>query len=61
VNLLYRASVRRTPRVRRLIDFIIETMEAKTTGASGPITASDQPIWLNRRFARASAVREGLR
>jgi LysR family transcriptional regulator for bpeEF and oprC len=61
VNLLYRASVRRTPRVRRLIDFIIETMEAKTTGTSGPIAASDQPVWLNRRFARASAVREGLR
>ena len=58
VNLLYRASVRRIPRVRLLIDFVIETLEAKTTGISGPVTATDRPAWMNRRLGRASVIND---
>jgi DNA-binding transcriptional LysR family regulator len=56
VNLLYRASVRRTPRVRLLIDFIVEILEARTTGISGPVAPSERPPWVNRQFDRASAM-----
>lgn len=57
VNLLFRASVRRIPRVRLLIDFIAETLGERATALRTGSAHLDRPSWLNRRFARASSGR----
>lgn len=57
VNLLYRPSVRRIPRVRAFIDFVIALFRDLDTGRTVPVSASEKPRWLRRHYARSSAVR----
>lgn len=56
VNLLYRASVRRIPRVRLFIDFVVELFREIEVARGQQVTASEAPAWLWRRLGRASAV-----
>jgi DNA-binding transcriptional LysR family regulator len=56
VNLLYRASVRRIPRVRLFIDFVLETFREVEAARGQPVRASEAPAWLWRRLGRASAA-----
>ena len=56
VNLLYRASVRRIPRVRLFIDFVVELFREIEIERGQQVTASEPPSWLWRRLGRASAV-----
>jgi LysR family transcriptional regulator for bpeEF and oprC len=57
VNLLYRASVRRIPRVRLFIDFVVELFREVETARGHHVNASEAPPWLWRRLGRASAVK----
>lgn len=57
-NLLYRASARRNPRSRLLIDFITQTLaqheaEGRLIGPPSPI---ERPAWHRRGYSRASAA-----
>ena len=56
VNLLYRASVRRIPRVRLFIDFVTELFLELETMRGQPVTASGRPDWLGRHYGRSSAM-----
>ena len=56
VNLLYRASVRRLPRVRLFIDFATELFHDLDTLRGQPLAASGQPDWLGRHYGRSSAM-----
>lgn len=58
VNLLYRASARRTPRVRLFIDFTLELLRqyAAEGEALSQHGTPDRPAWHGRHFARASTV-----
>jgi len=56
VNLLYRASVRRIPRVRLFIDFVTELFGELDRQRAQPVVSTERPRWLQRRYARASAV-----
>jgi LysR family transcriptional regulator, regulator for bpeEF and oprC len=56
VNLLYRASVRRIPRVRLFIDFVVERFREIEVERGQQVVASEAPSWLWRRLGRASAV-----
>lgn len=56
VNLLYRASQRRTPRVRLFVDFataLFRQLEAECEPGSG--LPAERPVWYQRRHGRASA------
>ena len=55
VNLLYRASVRRVPRVRLFIDFAIELFHELDRVRGREVIGTDRPRWLRRHYARASA------
>ena len=56
VNLLYRASVRRIPRVRLFIDFVTELFLDLETLRGQPVAASGRPDWLGRHYSRSSAM-----
>ena len=56
VNLLYRASVRRIPRVRRFIEFVTELFLDLETMRGQPVVASGRPAWQGRHFGRSSAI-----
>ena len=56
VNLLYRASVRRIPRVRLFIDFVIELFLELETMRGQPLAASGRPEWKGRHYSRSSAM-----
>lgn len=55
VNLLYRASVRRIPRVRLFMDFVTELFLELETLRGQPVIASARPGWLGRHFDSTSA------
>jgi DNA-binding transcriptional LysR family regulator len=58
LNLLYRASHRRTPRVRAFLDFfgeLLEQMDANAPGSAQP-EFIDMPQWHRRGYGRASSV-----
>ena len=55
VNLLYRASVRRIPRVRLFIDFAIELFHELDRVRGRAVVGTDRPRWLRRHHGRASA------
>jgi LysR family transcriptional regulator, regulator for bpeEF and oprC len=58
LNLLYRASNRRTPRVRLLLDFIVglvQQFEAEGT-AGAPRAGIELPQWHRKGYGRASSV-----
>jgi len=57
VNLLYRASQRRTPRVRAFIDFVTDLfreLEAEREPRLREAAAAERPHWYRRRRQRAS-------
>lgn len=58
LNLLYRASHRRTPRVRLLLDFIVRLVQQfEADGAGGALRAGvELPQWHRRGYGRASSV-----
>ena len=56
VNLLYRASVRRIPRVRLFIEFVTELFLELETMRGQPVVASGRPDWLRRHYGRSSAM-----
>ena len=55
VNLLYRPSVRRIPRVRMFINFVIEVFRELEATRTRPVAPSARPLWLKRPYGRASA------
>jgi len=61
VNLMYRASVRRVPRVRLFLDFIGEVFRELEATRREPVVASARPAWLKRPYGRASASVRGAR
>ncbi len=56
VNLLYRASVRRIPRVRLFIEFVTELFQELETVRGQPVVDGGRPEWMGRHYGRASAV-----
>jgi DNA-binding transcriptional LysR family regulator len=56
VNLLYRASVRRIPRVRLFIEFAIELFRDIDRVRGKGVVGTERPRWLWRHYGRASAV-----
>jgi LysR family transcriptional regulator, regulator for bpeEF and oprC len=56
VNLLYRASVRRTPRVRLFIDFVTELFRNLEAIRGQSVAASGPPVWLGRHYGKSSAM-----
>jgi DNA-binding transcriptional LysR family regulator len=59
VNLLYRPSHRRTPRVRLFIDFLVERFHELEAGREPGASArsAERPDWYWRRSGRASTTR----
>jgi DNA-binding transcriptional LysR family regulator len=55
VNLLYRPSVRRIPRVRMFINFVVELFRELEATRARPVAPSARPLWLKRPYGRASA------
>lgn len=58
VNLLYKGSARRTPRVRIFIDYLqqcLRDVEATVESSSGRLS-TDRPAWHVRGYGRASAT-----
>jgi DNA-binding transcriptional LysR family regulator len=58
LNVLYRASHRRTPRVRAFLDFFSELLEQMDAGAPGNVQPEfvELPQWHRRGYGRASSV-----
>ena len=56
VNLLYRASVRRIPRVRLFIDFATETFRELDLIRGQRVVGTERPPWLRRHYGRTSAI-----
>jgi DNA-binding transcriptional LysR family regulator len=56
VNLLYRPSVRRVPRVRLFIDFAADLFRELDRARGQAVGGTERPRWLSRRYARTSAV-----
>jgi LysR family transcriptional regulator for bpeEF and oprC len=54
VNLLYRASVRRIPRVRIFIEFAIDLFHELERLRGQPVLGTERPRWLWRNYGRAS-------
>lgn len=57
VNLLYRPSVRRIPRVRAFIDFATELFRELEAESGRRVEPSERPTWMRRRYGRISAAR----
>jgi DNA-binding transcriptional LysR family regulator len=55
VNLLYRASVRRIPRVRLFIEFATDLFRELDRSRGQQVIATERPPWLWRHYGRASA------
>lgn len=55
VNLLYRPSVRRIPRVRLFMNFVAEVFRELEATRTRPVAPSPRPLWLKRPYGRASA------
>ena len=56
VNLLYRASARRIPRVRLFIDFATELFRELDQVRGQQVIGTERPRWLWRHYGRASAT-----
>ena len=56
VNLLYRASVRRIPRVRLFIDLVTETFQELDLVRCQRVVDTERPLWLRRHYGRTSAI-----
>ena len=55
INLLYRPSIRRIPRVKAFIDYVTELFHELAVRRGGHVVASERPPWLRRHHARTSA------
>jgi DNA-binding transcriptional LysR family regulator len=55
INLLYRPSVRRIPRVRVFIEFVADVFRQLDASRSRHVEGSPRPAWLKRPYGRASA------
>jgi LysR family transcriptional regulator, regulator for bpeEF and oprC len=55
VNLLYRPSVRRVPRVRMFMNFVVEVFRELEATRTLRVVPSARPLWLRRPYGRASA------
>ena len=56
VNLLYRASVRRIPRVRLFIEFATELFRELDRVRGTGVVGTERPRWLWRHYGRVSAI-----
>jgi LysR family transcriptional regulator, regulator for bpeEF and oprC len=56
VNLLYSASVRRTPRVRLFIEFATDLFRELDRVRGQPVVSTERPRWLRRHYVRASGI-----
>lgn len=56
VNLLFRASVRRIPRVRLFIEFVTELFRELDRVRGKGVLGTERPRWLRRRYGRVSAI-----
>lgn len=59
INLFYRSTQRKTPRVRHFIEFAVElfeSLERDRLPASGPQLVAERPHWYRRRHGWASAT-----
>ena len=56
VNLLYRASVHRIPRVRLFIEFVTELFRELEAIRGQPVVDGGRPDWLGRHYGRSSAM-----
>lgn len=54
VNLLYRPSVRRIPRVRFFLDFVVSVFRDIESARERHVPASARPDWLRSRYRRSS-------
>lgn len=63
INLLYKGTARRTPRMRVFIDFALKCLNDMDVQAATilPHAASERPAWHQRGYARASATLRGTR
>jgi len=57
LNLMFRPSVRRIPRVKAFIDFITALFRDIDSARGERVAPSAKPIWLRRRYARTSVAR----
>ena len=55
VNLLFRPSVRRNPRVRLFIDIVTDLFR-EVGAVRGQVAASERPNWLGKHYGKASAM-----
>src|SRR5262249_29989400 len=55
VNLMYRPSVRRIPRVRAFMNFVVEIFRELEAARARPVAASARPNWLKRPYGYASS------
>ena len=58
INLLYRRTVRRIPRVRLFIDFVAEAFRDLDRLRGRQVVGSERPAWLRRQYGRTSALIE---
>jgi LysR family transcriptional regulator for bpeEF and oprC len=56
VNLLYRASVRRTPRVRLFIDFATDLFRELDPLRGQSVVSTERPRWLRRHHGKPSGI-----
>lgn len=59
VTLLYRPHVRRVPRVRCFIDFVVEMVRGLEAPREVPVTRSPKPYWMRRAGDREAAMAGG--
>jgi LysR family transcriptional regulator, regulator for bpeEF and oprC len=55
VNILYRASARRSPRVRAFIDFAKDLFHDLETRRGEAVSATERPQWLGKHYGKVSA------
>ena len=55
VNLIYRPSVRRVPRIRVFVNFVLEIFRELEAMRARPVAPSGPPVWIKRPYGRASA------
>jgi DNA-binding transcriptional LysR family regulator len=57
VNLMFRPSVRRVPRVNAFVEFATELFRDLDAGREERVLPTEKPVWLRRHYGRASAAR----
>lgn len=57
INLMYRSSVRRVPRIRAFMDFVATVFSELEAQSDRRLTATVQPDWLRSHYRRAPVAR----